>query len=61
MPPKIGKTKDKSSVNNELIYGIEQKDNALISNIFCKYFINVSKDLADKIPQVNKHFILHIT
>ncbi len=55
--PVIAKTKDKSSVNNEmLIDGIEQKDNVLISNAFCRYFTNVGKDLANNIPQANKHF-----
>ncbi len=60
--PKIAQTKDKSSMNNEmLIDDIEQKDSVLISNAYCKYFTNVGKGLANKIPQANKQKSCYIS
>ena len=53
----IGKRNDKSLVNDSfLIDGKTVTDPQVISNSFCKYYNNISKNLADKIPRSSKTY-----
>ena len=51
----IGKCNDKSCISDSFIIdGMSSSDPDKISNGFCNYFANVGKNLASKIPNVNK-------
>ena len=53
----IGRTRNKSTIADKFsIDGNDVNDPDIISNGFCKYFTEICKQLADKIPRGTKSF-----